>query len=222
MEPARARYLACFAYILSRVARADHEVADAESRLMEQIVAERGGLPLEQAALVVRIATTRRPAPRRHRGLHRDARIRRPRRPRAEAGAARLSLRGVRGRPVDPHRGRQRDPPDRQRARLEHADFIAARAAHVEHLRVLKKVDDVRSNWFACPQARRRWSGQRRPPALESRTLPSTRGDDGDRKVGERARSHVALAERLAGPTSGALQARVRSISAYTPAGGER
>ena len=58
LEPARARYLACFAYILSRVARADHEVADAESHLLAQIVAERGGLPIEQAALVVRIAAT--------------------------------------------------------------------------------------------------------------------------------------------------------------------
>ena len=58
LEPAQARYLACFAYILSRVARADHAVDEDETRLMEQILADRGGLPQAQAALVVRIATT--------------------------------------------------------------------------------------------------------------------------------------------------------------------
>ena len=54
--PARARYLACFAYILTRAAKADHHVSDAEARLMEQIVAERAGVDAEQAALIVRIA----------------------------------------------------------------------------------------------------------------------------------------------------------------------
>src|SRR4051794_25672014 len=57
MDPARARYLACFAYILSRGARADFDVADAELRLIERMISERGGLPPEQAALVVQIAT---------------------------------------------------------------------------------------------------------------------------------------------------------------------
>ena len=52
----RARYLACFAYILTRAAKADHHVSDAEGRLMEQIIAERAGVSAEQAALVVRIA----------------------------------------------------------------------------------------------------------------------------------------------------------------------
>src|SRR6476620_10953080 len=57
MEPGRARYLSCFAYILSRVARADSDVAEAERRLMERIVSDRGGLPIDQAALVMQIAT---------------------------------------------------------------------------------------------------------------------------------------------------------------------
>ena len=52
----RARYLACFAYILTRAAKADHHVSDEEARLMEQIVAERAGVGAEQAALIVRIA----------------------------------------------------------------------------------------------------------------------------------------------------------------------
>ena len=54
--PERARYLACFAYILTRAAKADHHVSDAEAQLMEQIVAERAGVDAEQAALIVRIA----------------------------------------------------------------------------------------------------------------------------------------------------------------------
>ena len=58
LEPGQARYVAGFAYILGRVARADHDVSDAESALMAKLVAEHGRLPAEQAALVVRIATT--------------------------------------------------------------------------------------------------------------------------------------------------------------------
>jgi uncharacterized tellurite resistance protein B-like protein len=54
--PERARYLACFAYILTRAAKADHHVSDGEARLMEQLVAERAGVDAEQAALIVRIA----------------------------------------------------------------------------------------------------------------------------------------------------------------------
>jgi uncharacterized tellurite resistance protein B-like protein len=54
--PARARYLACFAYILTRAAKADHHVSDGEAHVMEQIVAERAGVDAEQAALIVRIA----------------------------------------------------------------------------------------------------------------------------------------------------------------------
>lgn len=56
VEPERARYLAAFAYILSRVARADLKVSDEETRAMEQTVMEHGGLPEEQAILVVQVA----------------------------------------------------------------------------------------------------------------------------------------------------------------------
>jgi uncharacterized tellurite resistance protein B-like protein len=54
--PARARYLACFAYILTRAAKADHHVSDGEARLMERIVADRAGVDAEQAKLIVQIA----------------------------------------------------------------------------------------------------------------------------------------------------------------------
>ncbi len=56
LPPERARYLAAFAYVLSRVARADLKVSPDETRAMERIVIEHGGLPEEQAMIVVQIA----------------------------------------------------------------------------------------------------------------------------------------------------------------------
>ncbi len=52
----RARYVAAFAYILGRVANADLDISDAESRAMEALVAQNSGLPQQQAILVVEIA----------------------------------------------------------------------------------------------------------------------------------------------------------------------
>jgi uncharacterized tellurite resistance protein B-like protein len=57
LPPAEARYVAAFAYLLSRVAHADHDLSDAERLAMEQIIVDRAGLPAEQAALVVGLAT---------------------------------------------------------------------------------------------------------------------------------------------------------------------
>jgi uncharacterized tellurite resistance protein B-like protein len=56
LDPDRRRYLAGFAYVVSRAAHADLNVTADETRLMEQIVAEVGGLPEAQAVLVVEIA----------------------------------------------------------------------------------------------------------------------------------------------------------------------
>ena len=58
MEPERARYIAAFAYLLSRVAHADLHISPEETREMERVVRERGGLPEEQAILVVQMAKT--------------------------------------------------------------------------------------------------------------------------------------------------------------------
>ena len=58
MEPDKARYIAAFAYILSRVARADLSISPEETRQMERLVMERGGLPEEQAVIVVQMAKT--------------------------------------------------------------------------------------------------------------------------------------------------------------------
>jgi len=58
LEPGRAKYVAAFAYLLSRVARADLNISPEESQVMERIVTEIGGLPEEQAVIVVQIAKT--------------------------------------------------------------------------------------------------------------------------------------------------------------------
>ena len=50
LDPSEARYIACFAYILHRIARADHQISEDESRLIERLVSERGGLPPDRAA----------------------------------------------------------------------------------------------------------------------------------------------------------------------------
>ncbi len=58
LEPGHAKYLASFAFILARVAHADHELADAEVASMEKLVATKGGISDDQAALVVQMART--------------------------------------------------------------------------------------------------------------------------------------------------------------------
>lgn len=58
MPAEKARYVATFAYILGRVANADLDISKRETAAMERIVVERGGLPPEQAVIVVQIAKT--------------------------------------------------------------------------------------------------------------------------------------------------------------------
>ena len=54
----RARHVATFAFILSRVAHADMDISEQETRAMERVVVEQGGLPEEQAMIVVQMAKT--------------------------------------------------------------------------------------------------------------------------------------------------------------------
>jgi uncharacterized tellurite resistance protein B-like protein len=56
LPPDQARYLAGFAYVLSRAAHADLDVSEAETHLMEGFVVEYGGLDEAQAVIVVEIA----------------------------------------------------------------------------------------------------------------------------------------------------------------------
>jgi uncharacterized tellurite resistance protein B-like protein len=54
----RARFVAAFAYVLSRAAHADLDISDEETRMMERIIVEHGQLPEEQALIVVQMAKT--------------------------------------------------------------------------------------------------------------------------------------------------------------------
>jgi uncharacterized tellurite resistance protein B-like protein len=56
IPPRRARFLAAFAYVLARAANADLVITTEETRKMEELVAEAGELPADQAALVIEIA----------------------------------------------------------------------------------------------------------------------------------------------------------------------
>ncbi len=56
MDPERARFIAAFAYLLSRVAHANLDISADETREMEDIVRRFGEVPEEQAVLIVEIA----------------------------------------------------------------------------------------------------------------------------------------------------------------------
>jgi uncharacterized tellurite resistance protein B-like protein len=56
LEPERAKYLAAFAYVLSRVAGADQHFSEVETARMVEIIQRMGHLPDAQAVLVVEIA----------------------------------------------------------------------------------------------------------------------------------------------------------------------
>ena len=56
LPPDEARYLACFAYVMSRAANADFDISAEETALMEQFAVESGGLDEAQAVLVVEMA----------------------------------------------------------------------------------------------------------------------------------------------------------------------
>jgi len=58
LEPARARYLAAFAFLLGRVAHADQHVSDEETAAMQTLVREQGQLTPDQAMVVVQLAKT--------------------------------------------------------------------------------------------------------------------------------------------------------------------
>jgi uncharacterized tellurite resistance protein B-like protein len=58
LDPAHARYVAAFAFVLSRVAGADHEITADETAEMERLVREKAALAPDQATLVVEIART--------------------------------------------------------------------------------------------------------------------------------------------------------------------
>ena len=135
----RARQLACFAYILTRPARADHEVTDAEALRMQQVIVAHAGVTEEQAAAIVRVA---RDAARQSGGTEDFIITREYERAASREeklhlldclftiGASDASILTV------------EDNEIRRVAselKLEHADYIAVRRRHLEHLNVLRK-----------------------------------------------------------------------------------
>ncbi len=56
LPPDRARLLAATAYILARAANADLQISDVETREMERLLVEQGGIEEAQAVLVVEMA----------------------------------------------------------------------------------------------------------------------------------------------------------------------
>jgi uncharacterized tellurite resistance protein B-like protein len=56
LPPEEARYLACFAYVMSRAANAENDISDEETAVMERFAVEFGGLDGAQAVLVVQMA----------------------------------------------------------------------------------------------------------------------------------------------------------------------
>ncbi len=134
----RATYIAAFAFILGRVANADLEISDEEVAEMERIVERLGGLPEEQAVLVVQIAKSQ------HKlfgstesfivtqEFNRIA-------TRAQKQALLHCLFAVSS--SDQSISVMEDNEIRaitKELRLDHSDFIAARSIYREHLSVLK------------------------------------------------------------------------------------
>ena len=135
----RARHLACFAYILTRPARADHHVTDSEAEQMQRIVIDHAGVTEEQAAAIVRVA---REAARQSGGTEDYVITREFERTASRdeklflldslfaIGAADAGILTV------------EDNEIRRVAselKLEHADYISVRRKHLEHLEVLRK-----------------------------------------------------------------------------------
>ena len=138
LGPQKARYLACFAYVLTRPARADHEVTDGEALLMERIIAERTEVSAEQAATIVRVA---REAARQSGGTDDFLITREFERLATHVEKLELldCLFAVSA--ADQSILTVEDNEVRRVAselKLEHADYIAVRRGHLEHLRVLR------------------------------------------------------------------------------------
>lgn len=58
LDPTHAKFIACFAYLLSRTAHADLKISAEETSMMERIIMEKGKLPEDQAVIVVQMAKT--------------------------------------------------------------------------------------------------------------------------------------------------------------------
>lgn len=134
----QARYIAAFAYLLSRAARADLHVSADETAVMERIVVREGGLAEELAPIVVQMAKTQNQlfgATEDYLVTREFERIATP----EQKFALLECLFAVTA--SDENITSEEDGAVRQIAqelKLTHADYIAARSRFREHLAVLK------------------------------------------------------------------------------------
>jgi uncharacterized tellurite resistance protein B-like protein len=138
----RARYVACFAYILTRPARADHEVMDEEAARMRQIIVDCASVTEDQAGAAV--VAAREAA--RHSGGTEDYLVTREFE-RMATREEKLELLDALFRisAADDSILTVEDNEVRRVAselKLEHADYIAVRRRHLEHLQVFRKKPD--------------------------------------------------------------------------------
>ena len=139
MEPDQAHYIAAFAYLLGRVANADLEVSSEETAEMERIVEGLGGLPEDQAVMVVQIAKAQNLL---LGGSENFAVAKEFNRLacRAQKVALLNCLFAVSA--ADQSISTVEDNEIRRistELRLDHSDFVAARSAYRQHLEVLKR-----------------------------------------------------------------------------------
>jgi uncharacterized tellurite resistance protein B-like protein len=142
MEPEKARYVASFAYILGRVANADLNISDEETREMERLVEGMAGLPEEQAILVVQIAKAQNTMFGATDGFSVTEAFSQTA-TRAQKLALLNCLFAVSS--SDHSISQVEDNEVRKisaELRLDHGDFIAARSLYLQHLQVLKKEED--------------------------------------------------------------------------------
>jgi uncharacterized tellurite resistance protein B-like protein len=133
------RYIACFAYILTRSARADHQVTDGEQLEMGRILAAHTRIPAAQAAAAIRHAGIQ---ARRSGGTDDFVVTREFDRVATHAQKVALidALFAVSS--VDASIVTVEDNEIRRIAKelkIEHTEYIAVRARHLEHLQVLKQ-----------------------------------------------------------------------------------
>lgn len=139
MDPAEARYIAAFAYLLSRVAHADHDVTDAERASVAGVLAEHAGLAPDRADIVTALATSQMIHVRGtedYRVTQEFARIATREQKRAlldglfAVGASDASIVTI------------EDNEIRRIAnelKIQHGEFIAVRSKHLQHLAVLRR-----------------------------------------------------------------------------------
>jgi uncharacterized tellurite resistance protein B-like protein len=135
------RYVACFAYILTRSARADHQISDTEAREMVRILASHTAIPETQAALIIMLAGQQA----RHSGGTDDFVVTREF-DRVASHEQKVGLVDAlfTVSSVDASIVTIEDNEIRRIAnelKIEHSEYIAVRARHLKNLQVLKQPD---------------------------------------------------------------------------------